>query len=128
MLNTRGPDINGVLVRVGHGPPVPGVARRNAVRALVTGGCGFIGSHLVGRLVADGHSVVVLDNLATGRRENLRDLPPGAPVTLTLVDAAEYDAPGWARGHRPLDLVAATLSRPGAKLPPGFLSRRAICR
>src|SRR5438552_12145762 len=101
MLNTRGPDINGVLVRVGHGPPVPGVARRNAVRALVTGGCGLIGSHLVGRLVADGHSVVVLDNLATGRRENLRDLPPGAPVTLTLVDAAEYDAPGRARGHRP---------------------------
>src|SRR5438552_18167364 len=92
MLNTRGPDINGVLVRVGHGPPVPGVARRNAVRALVTGGCGVIGSHLVGRLVADGHSVVVLDNLATGRCENLRDLPPGAPVTLTLVDVAEYDA------------------------------------
>jgi len=62
------------------------------VRALVTGGCGFIGSHLVGRLVADGHEVVVLDNLATGRRENLRDLPLGAPVTLTLVDVAEYDA------------------------------------
>lgn len=38
---------------------------------LVTGGAGFIGSHLVERLVADGHTVRVLDNLATGKRENL---------------------------------------------------------
>lgn len=38
---------------------------------LVTGGAGFIGSHLVGRLVHDGHKVKVLDNFATGKRENL---------------------------------------------------------
>ncbi|HUZ03143.1 MAG TPA: NAD-dependent epimerase/dehydratase family protein [Thermomicrobiaceae bacterium] len=38
---------------------------------LVTGGGGFIGSHLVARLVADGRRVRVLDNFATGRRENL---------------------------------------------------------
>ena len=62
------------------------------MRALVTGGCGFIGSHLVWRLVEDGHQVVVLDNLTTGRRENLRDLPPGAPVTVAAVDVAEYEA------------------------------------
>lgn len=41
------------------------------MRALVTGGCGFIGSHLVERLVNDGHSVQVLDNLSTGRLKNL---------------------------------------------------------
>jgi UDP-glucose 4-epimerase len=41
------------------------------MKALVTGGAGFIGSNLVDRLVADGHEVVVLDNLSTGRRENL---------------------------------------------------------
>jgi len=41
------------------------------VRVLVTGGAGFIGSHLADRLVADGHSVVVLDNESTGRRENV---------------------------------------------------------
>jgi UDP-glucose 4-epimerase len=38
---------------------------------LVTGGCGFIGSHLVESLVEDGHRVRVLDNLSTGKRENL---------------------------------------------------------
>ena len=41
------------------------------MRILVTGGGGFIGSHLAARLVADGHDVRVLDNFATGRRENV---------------------------------------------------------
>lgn len=41
------------------------------MRILVTGGAGFIGSHLVDGLVEAGHSVAVVDNLSTGRRENL---------------------------------------------------------
>ena len=41
------------------------------MRCLVTGGAGFIGSHLTERLLAAGHHVTVLDNLSTGRRENL---------------------------------------------------------
>ena len=42
------------------------------MKVLVTGGAGFIGSHLVDRLVAEGYSVRVVDNLSSGRLENLR--------------------------------------------------------
>ena len=38
---------------------------------LITGGCGFIGSHLVERLLADEHAVRILDDLSTGRMDNV---------------------------------------------------------
>jgi UDP-glucose 4-epimerase len=44
------------------------------VRILVTGGAGFIGSHLAGRLLQEGHEVRILDSFATGRRSNLEHL------------------------------------------------------
>ena len=40
--------------------------------SLVTGGCGFIGSHIVDRLLEEGHIVRVIDNFTTGRHENLK--------------------------------------------------------
>lgn len=55
-------------------------------RYLVTGGAGFIGSHLVDRLVARGDTVVVLDDLSTGGRRNV------APAA-TLVQGSVLDAP-----------------------------------
>jgi UDP-glucose 4-epimerase len=42
------------------------------MRILITGGAGFIGSHLTDRLIADGHSIVILDDASTGRLENLK--------------------------------------------------------
>ncbi len=44
------------------------------MKILVTGGAGFIGSHLCRRLLADGHEVICLDNLQTGSRENISGL------------------------------------------------------
>jgi len=41
------------------------------MRILVTGGAGFIGSHLVDRLIEEGDKVIVIDNLSTGKKENL---------------------------------------------------------
>ena len=43
------------------------------MKSLVTGGAGFIGSHLVGSLLKENHEVLVVDNLITGRKENLDD-------------------------------------------------------
>lgn len=55
------------------------------MRYLITGGAGFIGSHVADALVARGDQVVILDDLSTGRTENLRDLLEGDHS-----DAAEF--------------------------------------
>ena len=63
-------------------------------RTLVTGGAGFIGSHLVDRLVARGDHVVVVDNFFLGKRENLRDAAAAAGDSLEIIyeDAADLPA------------------------------------
>jgi UDP-glucose 4-epimerase len=60
-------------------------------RILVTGGAGFIGSHLVDRLIARGDSVLVVDNFATGRRENLATAPGLEVVEGTIADRTLVD-------------------------------------
>lgn len=62
------------------------------MKTVVTGGAGFIGSHLVERLLRDGHDVIVLDNLSTGRLENLDPVRGSGRLTVHHVDVADYDA------------------------------------
>src|SRR5918995_2273316 len=63
------------------------------MRALVTGGAGFIGSNLVDRLLARGDEVTVIDDLSTGKRENLS---PALGAGARLVEADIRDAQGIA--------------------------------
>jgi UDP-glucose 4-epimerase len=72
------------------------------MRILVTGGAGFIGSHLCERLIKNGHSVTTIDNLSTGRASNLSNLLDSKSFTLVegsildlnvlkpLIEAADY--------------------------------------
>lgn len=53
------------------GGKVPLGLKRKNLRVLVTGGAGFVGSHLVDRLIERGDSVIVVDNFFTGQKENL---------------------------------------------------------
>ncbi len=59
------------------------------MRILITGGAGFIGSNLAARLLEEGHDVRILDNFATGRRANVKEL--GTGVELVEGDIQSYD-------------------------------------
>lgn len=61
------------------------------MKTLVTGGCGFIGSHLVDLLLEQGHDVLVIDDCSTGRRENLAHLAQHERLRVELADIADYD-------------------------------------
>jgi dTDP-glucose 4,6-dehydratase len=58
-------------------------------RIVITGGAGFLGSHLCRRFLNEGYEVVCLDNLVTGRAENVEDLF-GGQFKLVKVDVTEY--------------------------------------
>jgi dTDP-glucose 4,6-dehydratase len=76
---------------------------------LVTGGAGFLGSHLCDRLLAEGHEVICLDNLITGRKENIQHLFVHPHFHFLLHDVT-----------RPIDFPARLAKSPG---PPPFPPR-----
>ncbi len=82
------------------------------MRCLVTGGCGFIGSHLVDRLLESGHQVTILDDLSAGSQETLNpdaNLVEGSITDMHLLDSASegvnwiFHTAAWARIQRSID-------------------------
>ncbi|MCS6844364.1 MAG: SDR family oxidoreductase [Caldilineales bacterium] len=60
------------------------------MRILITGGAGFIGSHLCDRLLADGHTVIAMDNLITGSTDNIAHLAGHPRFTFIHHDVTNY--------------------------------------
>jgi len=71
------------------------------MRTVVTGGAGFIGSHLVDLLISNGHEVVVIDNLSRGRVENLRDAEATGKLTFIEADLLDVDFNEFLAEHTP---------------------------
>ncbi|MEB8342357.1 UDP-glucuronic acid decarboxylase family protein [Streptomyces endophyticus] len=75
-------------------PPLQ-VPEYQRLRIVITGGAGFIGSHLCDRLLADGHSVLCFDDLSTGRMDNLAACLPHPRFSFVRHDVAEeFDCEG----------------------------------
>jgi len=84
-------------------------------RAVVTGGAGFLGSHLAEALVGGGYEVVVVDDFSTGRRENLAGLADDPRCTVV-----EHDVSWGLPVSGPVDAVCH-LASPAS--PPAYLAR-----
>ncbi|MDD4955591.1 MAG: SDR family oxidoreductase, partial [Candidatus Omnitrophica bacterium] len=61
-------------------------------KAIVTGGAGFIGSHMVDRLISEGYNVTVLDNFSNGRRKNLAHHKDNKNLTIIETDISDFNA------------------------------------
>jgi UDP-glucose 4-epimerase len=89
------------------------------MKTIVTGGAGFIGSHVAETLLADGHSVLVLDNLATGKLENISHLRSNRNFHFHRVDIRKADSIGaffrgvdWVFHLAALAAVVPSINRP----------------
>lgn len=101
--------VNGTSASLGAGSTLAGAVKDK--RVLVTGGCGFIGYHLVRRLLASGAQVNVLDNLSSGRRESLPDSP-----ALTFYQGSVMEPKDLAEPAKGADMVFHLASVVGMKL------------
>ena len=86
------------------------------MRVLVTGGAGFIGSHIVDALVEAGHDVAIVDDLSTGSRRNLNPEARCYEVSITEVDALREifsrEKPELVNHHEPRRECLSLLERP----------------
>ncbi|WP_286392877.1 NAD-dependent epimerase/dehydratase family protein [Pseudanabaena mucicola] len=82
---------------------------------LITGGAGFIGSHLTDKLLLDGHHVVVIDNLSTGNRRNLPNHPRLRFIEKNILDCKPED---FSEKFDAIAHLAATASVPSSWLYP----------
>jgi UDP-glucose 4-epimerase len=81
---------------------------------LVTGGAGFIGSHLVRRLVAEGYAVTVFDDFSSGKRENLADLEREGKIQVVEGDVTTLN--GLDKAVRGTDAVFHLAANPEVRL------------
>ena len=90
---------------------------------LVTGGAGFIGSHLVDQLLAQGHRVVVLDNFATGRTENLSQVLDNPQIAIHDIDICDSTSllPYFEGVNRVFHLAALADIVPSIQQPENYL-------
>jgi UDP-glucose 4-epimerase len=84
------------------------------MKILITGGAGFIGSHLSHRLVDEGHRVTVFDNLSTGLKSNIADLI--GTENFTFVEGTILDEPTVIQVMKDKDLVIHLAASVGVKL------------
>lgn len=91
------------------------------MRTLVTGGCGFIGSHLAEQLLSQGHEVVILDNLSCGRLANIASFENHSKlrvVTADIVDreqiAAAFECIDWVFHLAGIADIVPSIERPDA--------------
>ncbi len=87
--------------------------------SVVTGGCGFIGSHMVDRLLSEGHEVRVIDNFSTGRPENLRHQKGNPNLSILQADICDsekiekvFDGADWVFHFAALADIVPSIQRP----------------
>jgi UDP-glucose 4-epimerase len=85
------------------------------MKFLVTGGAGFIASHIVDRLISEGNQVVVVDDLSTGSEDNLNAEAKFYKMdirSLELASVFEAEKPDYVSHHAAQVLVARSLREP----------------
>ncbi len=96
--------------------------------AVVTGGAGFIGSHLVERLLADGWRVTAIDNGSVGRPQNLAHLAANPALTVVWVDVADRAAisPHFSGAERVFHLAALADIVPSIERPTDYFRANVV--